>query len=51
LDQVRASSVLNEIFKKYDKLCLVIDEAKNTALVTTRPFAAKQGLKPVSLAP
>jgi acetyl esterase len=50
-DQIAASKALSEIFKKYDKMCLVIDEVKNTAVVTTLPFAEKQGLKPVSLAP
>jgi hypothetical protein len=51
MDQAPATQALQEILKKYDKMCLVVDEQKKIALITTFPVAEQQGLKPYSLKP
>jgi hypothetical protein len=53
LDQVPATTAILTIFQQKDqeKLCLVVDEQKKTALITTHPVAEQQGLKPYPLTP
>lgn len=46
LNQVSANKALAEILKKYDKMCLVIDQKQNRVLVTTYPVAETQKLTP-----
>lgn len=44
--QISGNAALQEILKKYDKMCIVIDQPKNRILVTTYPFAENQKLVP-----
>jgi predicted Zn finger-like uncharacterized protein len=44
LNQISANKALFEIIKKYDKMCLVIDQKQNRVLVTTYPVAEAQKL-------
>lgn len=46
LDQITGVEAISEILKNYDKLCLVLDEQKQQALVTTLPVAEQRKLKP-----
>lgn len=46
LDQVPATEALANILKNYDKMCIVVDEAKKMAIVMTYPVAEQRGLKP-----
>lgn len=51
LDQVSGMGAIAEILKKYDKMCLVIDEKKNEAVIMTFPVAEAKGLKPTTPTP
>lgn len=46
LGEVTARTAVMEILNKYDQMCIVIDESKNSALVTTKAAAEAQGLQP-----
>jgi acetyl esterase/lipase len=50
-ENITARAALSEIVSTYDQLCLVIDEAQDSAIVTTTAAARQRGLKPVDLAP
>jgi hypothetical protein len=41
-----ATEALSAILQQYDKMCIVLDEQKKRALVTTLPAAQQQGLRP-----
>lgn len=51
LGKVPADVAIAKIFSSYDKLCLVVDEEKKLAIVTTYPFAEQKGLSPHKLPP
>lgn len=48
MENVSAISVIERILKQpmYDKMCMVVDEKKNSLLITTYPVAEEKGLKP-----
>jgi len=46
MDQQPATEPLKKILGRYDNMCLVVDEQKKIALITTFPVAEQQGLKP-----
>ncbi len=48
MENVPAISAIERILKQpmYDKMCLVVDETKNSLLITTYPVAEQKGLKP-----
>ncbi len=49
LDQVPATQALTEILKQYDKMCIVLDEPKKTAIVMTFAVAEQKQLTPLPL--
>ncbi len=49
LAQEPGTVALMKIMEKYDKMCLVVDEDKKTAIVMTYPVAEERGLKPFPL--
>ena len=51
LGTVPATLALHEILKEYDEMVIVIDDANDRVLVTTKPVAAEAGLEPFSLQP
>lgn len=46
-----ARLVIHQIIKQYDKMVIVVDDAKKQVLLTTLPATEAQGLKPFSVAP
>lgn len=52
MDNSPAIDVIERILKQpmYEKMCLVVDEKKNSLLITTYPVAEQQGLKPYEFA-
>jgi hypothetical protein len=48
MENVPAIDVIERILKQpmYEKMCLVVDNAKNSLLITTYPVAEQQGLRP-----
>ena len=44
-------SAIHEILKKYDKMCIVVDEQKKVVTVMTKTVAESQGLKPFPVKP
>ena len=51
LEQATGLAVLHEITRKYDAMCIVIDEQAKQATVTTTPVAKGRGLTPFPLQP
>ncbi|MEX0726289.1 MAG: zinc-ribbon domain-containing protein [Planctomycetaceae bacterium] len=47
LNQQTGLAVIKTIFKPYPKMCLVIDEEKKVAIITTYPAAEDRKLKPL----
>ena len=48
MEDAPAIDVIQKILTQpmYEKMCLVVDDQKNTLLITTYPVAEQQGLKP-----
>ena len=51
LGSVPAERAIAEILKKYDQMVVVLDDAKNVAIVTTKAAAEQKGLTPATFAP